>query len=237
MIVDSHVAHAATALPMGTIPGARALLDALAIAVYTTDAAGRITYFNEAASDLWGRRPELGEEWCGSLHLYQTDGSPLAHADCPMAIALREGRTVRDTPAILERPDGERRFFMPYPTPLFRDGMLIGALNALTDISSQREGEESLRQTAAALASSNLVKDEFLGLVSHELRTPVTTVFGNAEILESRTRASLTSSASRSSLTSVSTRPVYEGPSRTSWPSSVRPATRCPESRSYSAGS
>ena len=33
------------------------LLDALPAAVYTTDAAGRITYYNEAAAELWGHRP------------------------------------------------------------------------------------------------------------------------------------------------------------------------------------
>lgn len=37
------------------------LLEALPTAVYTTDAEGRITFFNEAAADLWGRRPELGK--------------------------------------------------------------------------------------------------------------------------------------------------------------------------------
>jgi PAS domain-containing protein len=43
------------------------LLNALPAAVYTTDAAGRITYFNEAAAELWGHRPVLGtSEWCGS---------------------------------------------------------------------------------------------------------------------------------------------------------------------------
>jgi PAS domain-containing protein len=40
----------------------RAFLEALGVAVYTTDANGAITYFNEAAAELWGRRPALGEE-------------------------------------------------------------------------------------------------------------------------------------------------------------------------------
>ena len=36
-----------------------------------------------------------------------------------------------------------------------------------------------------ALRAADAVKDEFLGLVSHELRTPVTTIFGNARLLQS----------------------------------------------------
>ena len=40
----------------------RELLDALPAAIYTTDAAGRITYYNTAAVQLAGRRPELGSD-------------------------------------------------------------------------------------------------------------------------------------------------------------------------------
>ena len=42
----------------------------------------------------------------------------------------------------------------------------------------------SLRETADSLQRANAAKDEFLGLVSHELKTPITTIAGNAEILE-----------------------------------------------------
>jgi two-component system sensor histidine kinase KdpD len=40
--------------------------------------------------------------------------------------------------------------------------------------------------TLAELEESDSVKDEFLGLVSHELRTPVTTILGNARLLQDR---------------------------------------------------
>ena len=33
------------------------LIDALPAAIYVTDTAGRITYFNEAAAALWDHRP------------------------------------------------------------------------------------------------------------------------------------------------------------------------------------
>jgi two-component system, chemotaxis family, CheB/CheR fusion protein len=165
----------------------RTFLEALAVAVYTTDAAGRITYFNQAAVDLWGRRPELGEEWCGSLRLFHLDGRPMAHADCPMAIALRENRPVRGSTAIAERPDGRKVAFEPFPTPLrAADGTLIGVVNVLVDVTERMAAEEALRATATALEASNTVKDEFLGLISHELRTPVTTIFGNAVVLRER---------------------------------------------------
>jgi PAS domain S-box-containing protein len=118
------------------------LLQALPAAVYTTDAQGRITFFNEAAVEFAGRRPELGEPWCVTWKLYNPDGSRLPHDECPMAVALREDRPVRGAEAIAERPDGTRRWFAPYPTPL-RDsaGRLTGAINMLVDITDRKNAE------------------------------------------------------------------------------------------------
>jgi len=97
----------------------RELLDALPAAIYTTDAAGRITSFNQAAVEFSGRTPEIGsDQWCVTWRLYWPDGRPMAHGECPMAIALKEDRPIRGGEAIAERPDGTRVPFMAYPTPL-----------------------------------------------------------------------------------------------------------------------
>lgn len=167
--------------------GYRQLLEALDVAVYTTDADGRITFFNDGAAAFWGRRPELGELWCGSYKLYWPNSEPMSHSECPMAVALLDGRELRGVEAIAERPDGTRVSFMPYPTVLRDpDGTIVGAVNVLVDVTDRRAAEDAVRATAEALRASNAVKDEFLGLVSHELRTPVTTIFGNARLLRDR---------------------------------------------------
>ena len=169
---------------VGVVPDERTyrgFIDSLGVALYTTDAEGRLTYFNEAAVALWGRRPELGELWCGSWRLFWLDGRPMAHAECPMAVALRENRAVRGATAIAERPDGSRVFFQPYPSPLRDpDGRLVGGVNVLIDVSDRQQAEKALEATTEALAVSSAARDDFLGLVSHELRTPVTTIYGNA---------------------------------------------------------
>ncbi len=122
----------------------RELLDALPAAIYTTDAAGRITYYNDAAATLWGHRPPLGSsEWCGSWKLLWPDGTPLRHDECPMAVALKENRAVRGMEAAAERPDGTRVPFIPYPTPIHDEtGKLIGAVNMLVDITDRKRAEE-----------------------------------------------------------------------------------------------
>ena len=121
------------------------------MAVYTTDAAGRITFYNEAAAQLWGVRPELGKsEFCGSWKMYWPDGTPLPHDQCPMALALKEKRPIRGMEAIAERPDGTRVWFIPYPSPLFdASGTLIGAVNTLVDITERHEAEQRVRESEA----------------------------------------------------------------------------------------
>jgi len=123
----------------------RDLLQALPAAIYTTDADGRITFFNRACIDFAGRTPKIGDMWCVTWKLFWPDGTPLRHEDCPMAIALKENRPVRNVEAIAERPDGSRICFMPYPTPL-RDetGQLLGAVNMLVDITTRKQAEERM---------------------------------------------------------------------------------------------
>ncbi|MBC3383433.1 PAS domain S-box protein [Pseudomonas sp. SWRI179] len=120
----------------------RNLLEALPAAVYTTDAEGRITFFNRAAIELSGRTPQLGEMWCVTWKLFNTDGTALPHDQCPMAVALKENRPIRGVEAIAERPDGSRVPFTPFPTPLHdADGNLVGAINMLVDISERKQAE------------------------------------------------------------------------------------------------
>ncbi|MBN9560235.1 MAG: PAS domain S-box protein [Alphaproteobacteria bacterium] len=129
------------------------LLDSLGVAVYVTDPAGRITYFNEAAAELWGCRPMLGDaRFCGSWRLFWPNGSPMRHDECPMAVAVREQRAVHGGEAVAERPDGTRVPFAAYPTPL-RDsaGHIVGALNVLVDISGRKATEAALADSEARL--------------------------------------------------------------------------------------
>ena len=123
----------------------RDLLDALPAAIYTTDAAGRITFFNQAAVEFSGRRPEIGsDQWCVTWRLYWPDGRRMAHDECPMARALKEDRPIRGGEAIAERPDGTRVPFRAYPTPLHdASGSLVGAVNMLVDITAAKEIDEA----------------------------------------------------------------------------------------------
>ncbi len=125
------------------------LIEGLPAAIYTCDMEGRISFYNEAAVGLWGRRPKIGYDlWCGSVKIYRTDGTLLPFDECPIAITLKEGRAVIGEEIVIERHDGTRVNVLPHPRPIFDDnGKMTGAINMLVDITEKKAKEQALRES------------------------------------------------------------------------------------------
>lgn len=172
----------------------RAVIDALPVAIITTDADGVLTHFNQAAVEFCGRAPQLGhDKWCVSQKLLRPDGAPLSHEACPMAIALREDRQILGAEAVAERPDGSRVWFTAHPTPLHdASGKLIGGINMMIDVTERKrldkvllENNIELKKAKNQADKANLAKSDFLSNMSHELRTPLSAILGFAQLLAS----------------------------------------------------
>ena len=133
----------------------RRIVEKISAPIYVVDVDGRLTFYNEAATALWGRRPPLGEtRWCGSWRLYWPDGSPMPPDECALALTLKKREPVRGAEAIAERPNGERVPFLAEPTPR-RDGALAGAVNLLTDLRDREWNDEDAQRLAAIVSSSD----------------------------------------------------------------------------------
>jgi PAS domain S-box-containing protein len=134
----------------------RAMVEALPVAIYTTDGQGHLTYFNAAAVKLSGRRPELGtDKWCVTFRIFLPDGTPLPHDECPMAIALKGAAVPTGIEFIAERPDGTRFWFTPCPA-VIRDseGRVIGGINLLMDITDRKIAELQANQQFQAIVET-----------------------------------------------------------------------------------
>lgn len=163
----------------------RAMIDALPVAVYATDAEGHLTHYNPATVALLGRVPKIGiDRWCATWKLYRPDGTSLPHEECPMAVAIREGRAMPETQITVERPNGERVSVMAYPTSLHdASGKVIGGITLMMDITDAQRAEAELNAAKLAAEKANAAKSDFLANMSHEIRTPMNAIFGFTQLL------------------------------------------------------
>lgn len=147
------------------------LIHGLPVAVYTCDPEGYINLYNEASVALWGRKPISGlDRWFGSPEIFRADGTDLPANEYPMAIALKQGRSVT-ADVTIRRSDGTERHIISYAQPQYDpQGNIIGAVNTLMDVTEQVLKEQK--------------KDEFISIASHEMKTPLTTAKAYMQLLE-----------------------------------------------------
>ena len=152
----------------------RQLVHALPAAIYTCDARGRVTLFNEAAEAMWGRTPELGKDlWCGSWKIWETDGRPILLEDCPMALSIQHGAVVSGREIVVERPDGKRVHVLPHPNLIHdANGVVIGAVNMLMDLTERKRAEEAL-----------LLKEQFAKAVLNSLTANIAVLDASGTII------------------------------------------------------
>ena len=119
-------------------------MQGLPAAVYTCDVDGRVTLFNDAATALWGRTPELHID--AMVRILEALSSrwlagALARVSDGVDVERRDG-AISGEEVVIERPDGTRRHVIPYPEPL-RDasGAVVGAVNMLVDITDRKRAE------------------------------------------------------------------------------------------------
>ena len=162
------------------------LVHDLPAAVYTCDLNGRILLYNKAAIELWGREPEVGEEfWCGSLKLYDTDNNLIPREESPMMMVIKKGIKLEGREMIIERPDETRRHVMLHPSPNFNAaGQVIGATNTMIDITDCKKAMLESLMLVDRLELKNKELSQFGYMLSHNLRGPVARILGLASIFD-----------------------------------------------------
>jgi PAS domain S-box-containing protein len=151
----------------------RELLGALPAAIHTTDTAGRITFCNKAAVDLWGVSPEIGKDKCSDLgRMYYPDGTLMPADASPTKLCLRERRAVVGRETIFERPDGRRIPVIPCPAPLTdEEGEVVGVVSMKLDISELKKAERALAERNIQLALAG--KAALVGSFAYDTDTEI----------------------------------------------------------------
>jgi PAS domain S-box-containing protein len=150
-----------------------ALLEIMPGAVFTCDAEGLITYYNQRAAELWGRHPKLNDSedrYCGSFKIYWPNGSYMPHDQCPMALAVLTGRSTRNEEIHILRPDGTKVVAQVNIDPLIdENGKPNGAINVLMDITRRKQAEDALRLSEERLRLATAAGR--IGIFDYDIRT------------------------------------------------------------------
>ncbi|RWW99681.1 PAS domain-containing sensor histidine kinase [Flavobacterium cerinum] len=119
------------------------LIKDLPIAIYSCSPKGEITFYNPAATALWGREPQTDKDlWCGSWKIYNTQGALLQPEEYPTALSLNKDLSYINKEIIIERLDGSRVTVESRPAPITNnEGTITGIVNVLVDITEKRKNE------------------------------------------------------------------------------------------------
>lgn len=143
----------------------QSLLANMPLAAYACDKTGRITFFNEAAVQLWGYRPDISHpllKYC-ACHKVFIDGHLITPQQTPMAIALETGRSFRNVEAVVERPDGSTFYASVNINPLFDEqNQVTGAINIFQDISDPIQARDVLQQSESTYRAQNIQPKELI---------------------------------------------------------------------------
>ncbi len=166
----------------------RSLVEEVRDVIVRVDATGRISFVNQAWTELTGLTPEdtLGRGCFDSIH---PDDHRIA-AEHIASVTRGEDNAARSVRFIAK--DGTSRWMEVKGRALFdADGNLAGLSGVLHDVTENKIAEakihaaleEAVRAREEAERSSR-AKSTFLSRMSHELRTPLNAILGFAQLLE-----------------------------------------------------
>ncbi len=148
-----------------------AILSSVGSGLVALDLEGKITVVNQAVEHLIGLKQHeiIGKVWSDIVPILDFKGNKVPETLRPIAIVLKEGRTVESNQFSYVRKDSRIVPVSITVSPIISEGKNLGAIEVIRDITHDREVDR--------------MKTEFISLASHQLRTPLSAMKWFLEML------------------------------------------------------
>ncbi len=146
---------------------------------YETDLSGKITFINDAFSDITGRPKS---DILGMLMKKFPDNESVDKIIHAFKTLLKKNESVKDLAWTITHTEGSKRY-VESTIYLIKDskGEATGFRGLVRDVTKRRLAE-ILQQEKIAAETASKSKSEFLANMSHEIRTPLNSIIGLIEL-------------------------------------------------------
>ncbi|PST81556.1 histidine kinase [Pedobacter yulinensis] len=128
-----------------------------AIPVFFCNSMGAISFSNEAAHNLLGRRPAKDDRWNIPGTLFEPDGRPVAPENHPLAVSLSAGRAVAPAEFMIRCADSGVKFVVIHCAILESGESAAGGYYTLTDITAYKNSTQDAVLSAIVESSEDAI--------------------------------------------------------------------------------